>query len=73
MKKLYRSRKEKVLGGVIAGLKDYFGLDIDTNLLRLIVVALTFFIPVLAAVYLVAWVIIPEVPFEGGKYEEDTD
>ena len=67
MKKLYRSRTDKVLGGVIGGFKAYFNLDVDTNLLRLITAALTLILPILVALYIIAWIIIPLEP-EGGSY-----
>lgn len=67
MKKLYRSRTDKVLGGVIGGFRAYFNLDVDTNLLRLITAALTLILPILVALYIIAWIIIPLEP-EGGSY-----
>jgi len=67
LKKLYRSRTDKVLGGVIGGFRAYFNLDVDTNLLRLITAALTLILPILVALYIIAWIIIPLEP-EGGSY-----
>ena len=67
MKKLYRSRTDKVLGGVIGGFRAYFNWDVDTNLLRLITAALTLILPILVALYIIAWIIIPLEP-EGGSY-----
>jgi len=67
LKKLYRSRTDKVLGGVIGGLKAYFNLDVDTNLLRLITAGLTLILHLLIALYIIAWIIIPLEP-EGGSY-----
>jgi phage shock protein C len=58
-KKLYRSQARKMLGGVCAGLGDYF--DIDITLVRLIFVAIslaTAIVP-MAIFYLIAWIIIP--------------
>ncbi len=40
MKKLYRSKKDKILGGVCGGLGVYF--NIDSNIIRLIFVLLGF-------------------------------
>ncbi|MEL6820598.1 MAG: PspC domain-containing protein [Calditrichota bacterium] len=60
MKRLVRSTNDSKLGGVIAGLADYF--SIDANLLRLITVVVCFMtgiIPILIT-YFIAWVIIPE-------------
>ncbi|MCF8002384.1 MAG: PspC domain-containing protein [Halanaerobiales bacterium] len=57
-KKLHRSRKDRVIGGVCGGIAEYF--DIDSTLVRLA------FLLVLIArgagllAYLVAWIIIPE-------------
>ena len=67
MKKLYRSRTDKVLGGVIGGFRAYFNLDVDTNLLRLITAGLTLILHILVALYIIAWIIIPLEP-EGESY-----
>ena len=58
-KRLLRSKKNKVIAGVCAGIGDYFG--VDPTVIRLLWVVFTFFsfgAGVLA--YIVAWVIIPE-------------
>lgn len=57
-KKLYRS-KNRMLGGVCAGLAEYF--NIDPTLARVVAVVL-FFFPAIPAFlcYLVAWLLIPE-------------
>mgnify|MGYP001490591661 CR=1 FL=1 len=68
MKRLYRSRTDKVLGGVVGGLRAYFNLDVDTNLLRLITAGLTLVMPLLAVLYIIAWIIVPVEPV-GGTYE----
>jgi len=68
LKKLYRSRTDKVLGGVVGGIRAYFNLDVDTNLLRLITAGLTMVMPLLAALYIIAWIIVPVEPV-GGTYE----
>ena len=60
-KRLYRSRTDQMVGGVCAGVAEYF--DIDPTIVRLVFAALTLFgvgSPVL--VYLVLWVIMPEAP-----------
>ena len=62
-KVLVRSRKGRIVGGVCAGLAEYFGMDV--TLVRVIVAVITVITGgagVLA--YLVAWAIIPE---EGEK------
>lgn len=62
MRKLYRSRDDKILGGVLGGLSEH--LAVDMSLLRLGFVIAAIFtggVP-LAVVYLVAWLIIPLAP-----------
>ena len=59
MKKLYRSRKNKMLGGVCGGIGEYF--DIDPTLVRLGMVALSLMGPGVL-IYLLAWIIVPEEP-----------
>ncbi len=62
-RKLYRSRSNRVVGGVIAGVADY--LSVDANLLRVIYAALavfTSFFPALV-IYIIAMIVIPEEPF----------
>ncbi len=56
MKKLYRSRKNAVIGGVCAGLADYFGLD-AVNVRWAAVLLALFSIGLLA--YLVLWIVLP--------------
>ncbi len=66
-KKLYRSKREKMLGGVCGGLAEY--LDIDVNIMRLLFIAaglLTVLLP-MVIFYIIAWVIVPveeEIPQE---------
>jgi len=59
MKRLFRSKKDRMLGGVCGGLGEH--LDVDPTVIRLIWAVVT----VLSMgtgliVYLLAWVIIPE-------------
>ena len=58
-KKLYRSKKDRMLAGVCGGIAEY--LEIDPVLVRLVMLALIFSgigIPL----YITAWIIIPESP-----------
>ncbi|MDX1607740.1 MAG: PspC domain-containing protein [Candidatus Spechtbacterales bacterium] len=66
-KKLYRSTKDRMLGGVIAGLAEY--LEADTTLLRLAAALFVIFTGLFpgVVVYVAAWAIIPEKP--GAKKE----
>lgn len=66
-RRLYRSRTDRILGGVAGGLGDYFG--IDPVLIRLAWVALAFSgIGVVA--YIVAWIIVPEEPVGAARDDE---
>ena len=56
-KRLYRSRKDRILGGVCGGIGNYF--NIDPVLIRLLLVALILIGGWVALAYLVAWIIIP--------------
>jgi phage shock protein C len=59
-KRIYRSRKEKIIAGVCGGLGNY--LDLDPVLVRIIWVlfVLVFGSGILA--YLIAWILIPREP-----------
>ena len=59
MKRLYRSKNERMLGGVCGGLGEH--LDVDPTVIRLIwviVTVLSFGTGII--VYILAWIIIPE-------------
>jgi phage shock protein C len=60
IKKLYRSGKERLLGGVCGGIAEY--LDIDPTIVRLlwVIFIMGFGTGILA--YLIAWLIIPRNP-----------
>ena len=76
MRRLYRSKRDRIIGGVAGGLADY--LEVDPTLIRFIwVLAALAGFGVLA--YIVAWLIIPEAPpgfehgtppYHGGQPEE---
>jgi len=61
-KKLMRSRTDRKIAGVCAGLAQY--LDLDTSLVRI----LWFFVGIVSGIfpgiiaYILAWIIIPEEP-----------
>ena len=61
--KLYRSRDERMIGGVCGGLGEFFG--IDPTLIRLLFVLLTIFGGSGVLVYLVMLLIVPEEPLKG--------
>ena len=66
-KKLYRSRKNRIIGGVLGGLAEY--LQVDVVLLRIIYLLLIFFgdFTFFTILYIIGWIIIPLEP-EGGSY-----
>ena len=57
-KKLYRSRKEKMIGGVAGGLGDYF--EIDPTLVRILFVVATILGGSGVLAYIILWIVIPE-------------
>ncbi len=60
IKRLYRSAKDKVLGGVCGGLAKYF--NVDPVLIRVLWAISFFFGGAGLIAYLVAWIIMPEEP-----------
>jgi len=71
VKRFYRSRKERIIGGVLGGLAEYLG--VDPNLLRLayiVLLVLGDLAGALIGVYVLAWIFIPEEPVEGTSSEE---
>ncbi len=66
-KRLYRSRTERVLGGVCGGIAEYFG--VDPTLVRLLALVLILAGGAGIIAYIIAWIVIPEEP-EKEKAEE---
>ncbi|NCA76197.1 MAG: PspC domain-containing protein [Alphaproteobacteria bacterium] len=60
IKRLYRSKKDRVLGGVCAGIANYF--NVDPVLIRVAWVVGFFIGGVGFLAYLIAWIIMPEEP-----------
>jgi phage shock protein PspC (stress-responsive transcriptional regulator) len=63
-RKLYRSRADRVIGGVLGGAADYLGMD--ATLLRVIYAALAVFTSFFPAfvLYVIAMAVVPEQPEE---------
>ncbi len=59
-KRLYRSTKEKMIGGVCGGMGEYF--EIDPVLIRILFVVATFVGGSGILGYILCWIIIPERP-----------
>ena len=69
MKRLYRSKNDRMLGGVCAGLGEHF--DIDPTVIRLVWAVITVLsIGTGVLVYVIAWILIPEE--ESGSSEQKT-
>ncbi|MEX2419301.1 MAG: PspC domain-containing protein, partial [Acidimicrobiia bacterium] len=62
VRRIYRSRDDRVIGGVAGGIASYLG--VDPVLIRISFVALAFAV-VGIAMYIIGWVIIPEAPADG--------
>ncbi len=59
--RLYRNKRTGVLGGVCAGLADYFNADV--TLVRIVTILLLIFMfPPTSVAYIVAWIVMPARP-----------
>ncbi len=56
--RLVRSRENRILGGVCAGLANYLGMDV--TLVRILAVVLAFAAGTAVLAYIVGWIIMPE-------------
>ena len=65
-KKLYRSKKDKMIAGVCGGIADYF--DVDPTLIRLLTVLFVILGGAGVVAYIIAWIIIPKNP---GQVSDD--
>ncbi len=65
-RKLYRSRRERMISGVCGGIAEYF--DVDPTLVRLVAVVVTLVSVGTAAIaYLVMTIVVPEEPLGSGE------
>lgn len=60
-RRLYRSRKDKMIAGICAGLGDYF--EIDPTLVRIIFVVSLFLGGTGILAYIILWIVVPEEPY----------
>lgn len=73
-KKLYRSRTDKKICGVCAGLAKY--LNMDVTIMRLLVVLLTLFVGGGLIAYIICALVMPEEPenvLEEASYQESKE
>ncbi|MDD3631503.1 MAG: PspC domain-containing protein [Atribacterota bacterium] len=68
-KKIYRSKKDSIIGGVCGGIAEYFG--IDSTLVRLLAILIVFVGGAGLIAYIIAWIIIPQNPEEVPEQEVD--
>lgn len=66
-RRLYRSRKDKMLFGVCGGVAEYF--EVDPTLVRL-GAALLVFTSVGIPAYIIAAIVMPEAPLENPAYKK---
>ncbi len=62
MKRLYRSKNDRLLFGVCGGIAEYF--NVDPTIIRLIAVALFFGAGSGIIAYIIGAIIIPENPYQ---------
>jgi len=62
VKRLYRSKTDRILGGVCGGIGEYF--NTDPTLIRLLWVVFTLAWGAGILAYIIAWIIVPEKPVE---------
>jgi len=70
-KKLYRSREDKIIGGVCGGLAKYF--DVDPTLIRILAVVSIFINGIGIIAYIIAWIIVPLEPSNSNRTENVSD
>lgn len=63
IKRLYRSRNDRMIAGVAGGLGEYLG--IDATIIRLLFVLTLFGVGSGALIYLIMLLVVPEEPLEG--------
>ena len=72
-KRLYRSRRERVIAGVCGGIAERYGWE--PTLLRIAAV-LAFFLfagPLIILAYIIAWMVIPKRPLNSRQLSPDED
>ena len=69
--RFYRDPDAGKIGGVCAGLAEYFGFDLA--LTRVLTLVAMFFFPMVFVVYLVLWFMLPTKPRQLYRDEEDRD
>ena len=68
-RKLYRSRANRMIGGVCGGVGQYF--NIDPTLIRILFIILVFLWGGGLILYLIMWILVPEEPKPAEITSED--
>lgn len=69
-KRVFRSRRDRMVAGVCGGIAEYF--DVDPTLIRLLwVAAIVFGFGSGLIIYIICAIVIPEMPPNYHHYEED--
>lgn len=63
-KQLYRSRENRMIGGVCGGLGEYLGIDPTLVRIGFILGSLLGWVVAIGLIYLVMLIIVPETPLE---------
>jgi phage shock protein C len=63
VKRLMRSSRDKKIGGVCAGLAEYF--DLDPTIVRVVWLLAIFFAGSGFLVYVILWIVLPQAPLTG--------
>jgi phage shock protein C len=63
VRRLYRSRDQKMLAGVCGGIAEY--AKVDPTLVRILMLGLMFFGGIGFIPYILLWIVIPEEPYYG--------
>ena len=58
LRKLYRSRTQRMVAGVCGGLAEYF--NVDTTVIRVLFLVITLFGGAGLVVYVVMWILVPD-------------
>jgi phage shock protein C len=65
VKRLYRSRANRILAGVCGGIGEY--MNVDPTIIRVIVILVALVYGTGILLYIIAWLIIPERPIESAQ------
>jgi len=65
-KKLYRNEHQKVIGGVCAGLAEYFGMDV--SIIRVIFALSIILKCIIVPVYIILWIVLPKKSLFGEPF-----